>query len=43
MVDKEGTEGEAEAERAYKAAHEVQDEEEEDIAQVSSALIDKVR
>ncbi|CAO2832621.1 unnamed protein product [Amaranthus hypochondriacus] len=42
MVDKEGTEGEAEAERAYKAAHEVQEEEEEGTAQVSSALIDKV-
>lgn len=40
MVDKEGIEKEAEAEKAYKAAHE--DEEESDTAQVSSALIDKV-
>lgn len=41
MVDKEGKEGEAEAEKAYKAAKEVH-EEESDNAGVSSALIDKV-
>ncbi|KAL2941398.1 Mitochondrial proton/calcium exchanger protein [Bienertia sinuspersici] len=40
VVDKEGIEREAEAEKAYKAAHE--DEEELDTAQVSSALTDKV-
>jgi LETM1 and EF-hand domain-containing protein 1 len=44
MLEKEGTEGEEEAKKAYKAAREESDDAAEVAAeeQVSSALIDKV-
>lgn len=43
MVEKEGSNGEKDAFKAYKAAHEHADESDDDGDKVSSSLIERVR